>query len=388
QIYSSGERENHSTPIIVYSIWANHAFFYGDGFTKHGAAQLPTGPERAVLRASQDAIRLRTAADEDQIVPYVDMIEYSLDALRAKIQANKSATFFCYPSTVKEVKAEIEAAKEPIIPIWTGLGHKPETIVSLNVCAKNKTAAKDGPKIRVKVVPENANALEQFCVTFRKKFELKLVYNGEGMSGLMHKAFKCLAVTRRPDVLDRAAVRNRQDGKCACCQDSIVKIFEVDHIKPLCQGGSNDLSNLQALCKQCHAHKTQLEERNGTRTHTVESHLSPKLWRDLHKAPKPMEISWGKCEEQKVLKRKIRSPKMSKEEHEKKTTKFRTAWAKKQRTAKKMKNIKDLLLKKAKPQTMIVTDGPKLAIPAGVSILRCMDARSCRVFALTKRTRG
>jgi hypothetical protein len=78
-----------------------------------------------VTKATQDAIRLRTAADEDQIVPYVDMIEYSLDALRAKIQANKSATFFCYPSTVKEVKAEIEAAKEPIIPIWTGLGHKP-----------------------------------------------------------------------------------------------------------------------------------------------------------------------------------------------------------------------------------------------------------------------
>ncbi|NDD65386.1 MAG: hypothetical protein EBZ36_15640, partial [Acidobacteria bacterium] len=87
-------------------------------------------------------------------------------------------------------------------------------------------------------------------------------------------------------------------------------------------------------------------------------------------------------------KRKIRSPKMSNAEHEKKTSKYRTALAKKQRTAINKKNIKDLLLQKPKPRTMVVTDGPKLAIPAGVSILRCMDARSCRVFALTKRTRG
>ena len=77
---------------------------------------------------------------------------------------------------MKEVKAEIEAAKEPIIPIWTGLGQKPETIVSLNVCAKNKKDAKTGPKIRVKVVPENANAFD--AVILGKA--------GEVLPGLFH----------------------------------------------------------------------------------------------------------------------------------------------------------------------------------------------------------
>lgn len=35
---------------------------------------------------------------------------------------------------------------------------------------------------------------------------------------------------------------------------------EVDHIKPLSQGGTDDESNLQPLCKQCHADKTAADE--------------------------------------------------------------------------------------------------------------------------------
>lgn len=32
--------------------------------------------------------------------------------------------------------------------------------------------------------------------------------------------------------------------------------FEIDHIKPLSEGGSNDTSNLQALCLMCHRVKS------------------------------------------------------------------------------------------------------------------------------------
>lgn len=34
----------------------------------------------------------------------------------------------------------------------------------------------------------------------------------------------------------------------------------VDHITPLTAGGTNDESNLQALCKQCHDRKTATED--------------------------------------------------------------------------------------------------------------------------------
>ena len=35
--------------------------------------------------------------------------------------------------------------------------------------------------------------------------------------------------------------------------------FHVDHIRPRCEGGTNNLSNLQALCISCHGKKTALE---------------------------------------------------------------------------------------------------------------------------------
>lgn len=40
---------------------------------------------------------------------------------------------------------------------------------------------------------------------------------------------------------------------------------EIDHIIPLSQGGTDDESNLQALCKACHKAKTRLERLEGAR---------------------------------------------------------------------------------------------------------------------------
>ena len=33
-------------------------------------------------------------------------------------------------------------------------------------------------------------------------------------------------------------------------------VYEVDHKTPLCMGGDNSESNLQALCRECHGRKT------------------------------------------------------------------------------------------------------------------------------------
>lgn len=48
----------------------------------------------------------------------------------------------------------------------------------------------------------------------------------------------------RKDVLKR-------DGYC-CSQCKSKSTLHVHHIKPLSQGGTNDLSNLTTLCKRCH----------------------------------------------------------------------------------------------------------------------------------------
>ena len=51
----------------------------------------------------------------------------------------------------------------------------------------------------------------------------------------------------------------------------------------------------------------------------------------------------------------------------------------------KVQNIEDALKKHPKPQAMMTK---KVDIPGGISTLKCLDAKGCRVMALTMRTRG
>lgn len=52
---------------------------------------------------------------------------------------------------------------------------------------------------------------------------------------------------------------------CRHCarEGRVVVATEVDHIVPRAQGGSDALTNLQALCKSCHSRKTLSEGRVG-----------------------------------------------------------------------------------------------------------------------------
>ncbi len=54
-------------------------------------------------------------------------------------------------------------------------------------------------------------------------------------------------------------VAAKQNWKCGKCQQQLTACFEVDHTKRLDQGGTNDVSNLVALCRNCHGEKTSME---------------------------------------------------------------------------------------------------------------------------------
>lgn len=49
-----------------------------------------------------------------------------------------------------------------------------------------------------------------------------------------------------------------EEPLCRQCKDEgrITPAVEVDHITPLRQGGTNDRSNLQPLCRRHHSQKT------------------------------------------------------------------------------------------------------------------------------------
>jgi len=57
----------------------------------------------------------------------------------------------------------------------------------------------------------------------------------------------------------REAVRARAKGHCELC--GAAARLDVDHIVPISEGGSGDITNAQAICRPCHKRKTADEWR-------------------------------------------------------------------------------------------------------------------------------
>jgi len=53
-------------------------------------------------------------------------------------------------------------------------------------------------------------------------------------------------------------VASQQGWTCDGCKQQLTHTFEVDHIQSLDAGGTNDVSNLVALCRECHGQKTAM----------------------------------------------------------------------------------------------------------------------------------
>ena len=54
-------------------------------------------------------------------------------------------------------------------------------------------------------------------------------------------------------------VASQQNWVCNKCKQKLNHTFEVDHKVRLEYGGTNEVSNLEALCRECHGQKTSFE---------------------------------------------------------------------------------------------------------------------------------
>ena len=102
-----------------------------------------------------------------------------------------------------------------------------------------------------------------------------------------------MAILNRPH--DRRSLTNaqktqicdRQDHCCASCGDSLLgglTKVEFDHIKARANGGLHAVDNFQALCRDCHVEKTNLEkEATYTFQSGHESTLHPVVYEEFTK---------------------------------------------------------------------------------------------------------
>jgi 5-methylcytosine-specific restriction protein A len=61
----------------------------------------------------------------------------------------------------------------------------------------------------------------------------------------------------------------QQGWKCYNCKQQLSAFYEVDHIVPLYKGGSNDLTNLVSLCRECHSKKTAMDRMKDEDKHMM-----------------------------------------------------------------------------------------------------------------------
>lgn len=59
----------------------------------------------------------------------------------------------------------------------------------------------------------------------------------------------------------RQRIAQDQSRQCKQCNTPLTSVFQIDHITALRFGGTNDPSNLQALCTECHVNKSRVESK-------------------------------------------------------------------------------------------------------------------------------
>jgi hypothetical protein len=118
----------------------------------------------------------------------------------------------------------------------------------------------DGKTIKIMKDPNEKGSTYLDCLNLCKS--LGLTFTNQGMGTLIKNYYD--------QFRGRKSARTRIDRneffkcnpKCVVCGST--NELQIDHITPLANGGTNDIFNLQTLCKKCHFEKTVNERQDET----------------------------------------------------------------------------------------------------------------------------
>ena len=121
------------------------------------------------------------------------------------------------------------------------------------------------------------------------------MYKGESLSQWTENLRLLVCkIERTPRTFEeRDKVLTKYNYCCANCDEKLDTMkYDLDHIKPLCDNGEDELENLQPLCLPCHAEKCA-SERRSIYGKTMYSELNIDVLDGLMDAPKPRQIYFG-----------------------------------------------------------------------------------------------
>lgn len=107
-------------------------------------------------------------------------------------------------------------------------------------------------------MPIDRNSKELFTPLFTRDFQSDMINSPSQSVERIHNSGK-KSSKRSVSETKKKYVASLQNWKCAHCQAQLTAWFEVDHVQRLEYGGSNNVDNLEALCRECHGKKTSME---------------------------------------------------------------------------------------------------------------------------------
>jgi 5-methylcytosine-specific restriction endonuclease McrA len=126
----------------------------------------------------------------------------------------------------------------------------------LPVLKRHGVIAREGDLLRLNVEPLSYEQRADLVVLCEQK--LGAFIKSRGMATWDYRLIETDPVPG--DV--RYRVLAAANGRCALCgATSKERRIEIDHIIPRSKGGSNDISNLQALCDECNRGKSNRDDR-------------------------------------------------------------------------------------------------------------------------------
>lgn len=267
---TTNQRRNHQ-PVIM-SLNAGHAFFYSCPDARKGVQNMKLDFEPAY----RDHARLVSHVEHERL-RFDEMVAWSPEAFDGALEACESVCF--HHTDLNELVKWFRAQRRLVSFRATG-----------DMCGTNwifVNGAGDA-RIRVRQVSEDAQTLQR-AAQFLRESHYNVEYHGEGMPSFIDACVDSILIkdrrylTREQERECRAA----HDGACARCGSR--ERLQYDHVVPLSQGGTNELSNFQMLCRECHVLKTQGER--APRPHLLQSQFGLATLDLFLSTPKPKQQS-------------------------------------------------------------------------------------------------